>query len=122
MTSAGILVRTLACFALVFATWNPSGYNFLTWIRTPGATAAEIAVAATVLLALHILFLRITWLSLGADGITAMLAMLLAGAFTLWEFDIVDPWHGQTRDYLMLGSLALIMAVGVTWSLLKRRI
>ena len=27
MTSPGLIVRTLACFLLVFATWNPTGYS-----------------------------------------------------------------------------------------------
>ena len=70
MTTPGILVRLLTCFLVVFATWNPTGYSFLTWARTsPSASAPEIAAAGTLLLALHILFARIAWLSLGIDGV-----------------------------------------------------
>ena len=94
MTTPGILVRTLACFLLVFATWNPSGYSFVAWVRfSPWATVPEIAVAGILLLGLHILFLRIAWLSLGADGISAALTIILAGMLTLYEFDLIDPWR-----------------------------
>jgi hypothetical protein len=123
MTAAGILVRTLTCFLLVFATWNPTGYSYLSWARySPSATAPEIAAAGTVLLGLHILFVRIAWLSLGADGISGAVAILLAGVFTLAEFGLVDLWQGVAWTYLLLMGFSLVLAIGVTWSLLKRRI
>jgi hypothetical protein len=123
MTTPGILVRTLACFLLVFATWNPTGYSYLSWARhSPWATTPEIAAAGAMLLALHILFVRIAWLSLGADGISAALAIGLAGLLTLWEFDLVDLRQSAVWPYLLLMGFALLLAVGVTWSLLKRRI
>jgi hypothetical protein len=123
MTAAGVLVRTLACFALVFATWNPTGYSYVTWARySLQATAPEIAMAGATLLALHILFIRIAWLSLGPDGITGALAILFAGALTMWEFDLIDPWRGEARTYLLLLGFAMVLAIGMVWSLLKRRI
>jgi hypothetical protein len=123
MTTGGILVRTLICFLLVFATWNPTGYSFLTWARySPSATASEIAMAGTLLLGLHIVFMRIAWLSLGADGVSAALAVLIAGLLTLSEFGLVDLWQSQVWPYLLLAALSLVLALGVTWSLLKRRI
>jgi hypothetical protein len=123
MTTGGVLVRTLACFLLVFATWNPTGYSYLTWARySPWATIPEIAVAGTLLLGMHILFWRIAWLSLGADGVTAAVAILLAGVFTLSEFGLVDLWQGQVWTYLLLMGFSLLLALGVVWSLLKRRI
>ena len=123
MTTGGVLVRTLACFLLIFATWNPTGYSYLAWARySPWATIPEIAVAGALLLGLHILFWRIAWLSLGADGVTAAAAILLAGVFTLSEFGLVDLWQGQVWTYLLLMGLSLLLALGVVWSLLKRRI
>jgi hypothetical protein len=123
MTVPGIIVRTLACFLLVFATWNPTGYCFLTWARYyPFATAPEIAAVGMLLIGLHILFLRIAWLSLGVDGILGALAILLAGVFTLAEFGLLDLWRGLVWTYLLLSGFSLILAIGMTWSLLKRRI
>lgn len=123
MTTPGILVRTLTCFLLVFATWNPTGYSFLTWARhDPAAATAEIAAAGALLLALHILFLRIAWVALGADGIAASLAIILAGLLALHQFGVFDMWRSDVQTYLLLGTFALVLAIGMTWSLLKRRI
>jgi len=123
MTAAGVIVRTLACFALVFATWNPTGYSYLAWLRHGAeASVPEKAVVGAVLLALHILFVRIAWLSLGADGVTAALAVLIAGVFTLSEFDVIDLSQGAVWPYLLLTGFSLVLALGIVWSLLKRRI
>lgn len=123
MTTPGIIVRTLVCFLVVFATWNPTGYSFLAWARhSPWATWPEIAVLGALLLASHILFWRIAWLSLGADGVSAALAIMLAGVLTLHEFDLVDLWQGSVWPYLLLSAMSLLLAIGMCWSLLKRRI
>ena len=123
MTTPGIIVRILTCFLLVFATWNPTGYSFLNWARYyPTATAPEIAVAGTLLLALHILFARIAWLSLGADGVIAAVVIIFAGMLTLYQFDLIDPWQDAMLWYMALSMFALLLAIGMSWSLLKRRI
>lgn len=122
MTSLGILVRTLTCFALVFATWNPTGYSYLTWLRSGQGTAPELAVAGTVLLASHILFFRIAWLSLGIDGVVAALVVMVAGLLALAEFDVVNLWQASIWGYLLPSGLALILALGTVWSLVKRRV
>src|SRR5258706_10483441 len=79
ITLAGVVVRTLACFALVFAVWNPTGHSYLAWLWHGDGTAAAKAAAGSVLLALLLLFLRITWLSLGALGLALGLALLASG-------------------------------------------
>ena len=100
MTAAGVLVRTFACFALVFATWNPTGYSYLTWARySLDATAPEIAVAGAALLALHILFVRIAWLSLGPDGITGALAILLIQDYRYDEPPLFGRLVGGVREF-----------------------
>jgi len=120
-TTLGLLVRTLACFALVFATWNPSGYHSLAWLHGDARLAARALVAAG-LLTLHILFVRITWLSLGPAGIALALMILVSGIFALSELGAVDLASVITRDYLALMSISLLLATGLNWSLVKRRV
>ena len=123
MTTPGILVRVLTCFLLVFATWNPTGYSFVAWVRTSAtATAPEIAAAGTLLLALHIMFARIAWVALGFDGTWAALAIMFAGTLTLHELDVIDLWQGAAWQYVLLSMFAMLLAIGLCWSLLKRRI
>lgn len=123
MDTPGVLVRTLVCFFIVFATWNPSGYNFVSWaLHDPRATASEIVAAGTVLFGLYVFFGRIAWLSLGADGVTAAFGIVVAGILTLNEFHIINLWQRETFIYAVLSTIALIMTIGVAWSLFKRRI
>ena len=121
MTSAGFIVRVLACFAIVFASWNPSGYSFVTWAQGDAALAAKVLGGAT-LLTLHILFFRSAWLSLGPLGLVAALAVGVSSILALSELDLVDLRSGPARGYLTLTVLSVILAVGVSWSLMKRRI
>jgi hypothetical protein len=121
VTILGLLVRTLACFALVFATWNPSRYDYLAWIGGDAALPAKALVGATLLM-LHMLFARIAWLSLRLAGTAATLAILLTGIFALSELGVVDLASGTSRGYLGLASLALLLTTGMIWSLLKRRV
>jgi len=123
MDTLGVVVRTLVCFFIVFGTWNPTDYCFVWWaMHDPGATAPEIAAAGSTLFGLYVFFGRIAWLSLGPDGITAALGILIAGYLTLYEFNIIDIWQRETFIYMLLSTLAFILAIGLAWSLMKRRI
>ena len=121
MTTGGAIVRMLVCFMLVFATWNPTGVSYVDWITGP-ASLAEKALATAVLIALHLLFWRITWLSLGLLGLAFLLAMLTLGVFTLSELEVIDLGQRRTRSYMFLSVAAVTLAVGLLWSLMKRRV
>jgi len=121
MSTGGLIARLMACLALVFATWNPTGVNFLAWIDGPAPIALK-ASAAALLLLLHILFARITWLSLGGPGLLFLLTMLLTGVFTLSELGWIDLGRGRTWGYVFVTVSSLTLMAGVTWSLMKRRV
>jgi hypothetical protein len=121
MSSGGLAARLLACFALVFATWNPTGVSFYEWVGGSAPLALK-AVAAAVLILLHIMFARIAWLSLGGLGLGFLLAMLFLGVFTLSEFDLIDLGRGRTWGYVLVSVAALTLMTGVTWSVMKRRV
>ena len=121
MTVIALLGRVLACFALVFATSNPSGHDYLSWIHGDATLAAKALVGAGLSI-LYILFARIAWLSLGPVGLAATITILLSGIFALSELDAVNLASGTTRDYLGLMLMSLLLATGMTWSLIKRRV
>jgi hypothetical protein len=121
MTIIGLLVRTLACFALVFATWNPSRHDYLAWLGSDAGLPAK-ALAGAGLLMLYMLFARIAWLSLRLAGSAATMAILLTGIFALSELGVVDLASGSTLGYLGLASLALLLTTGMIWALFKRRV
>lgn len=122
MTIGGILARVTMCLALVFGTWNPSGYCYLDWVRSTGPLLAEKAAATGALVTLYLLFIRIAQSSLGRPGIAASVAVMLAGTFSLSELDLIDLHEPRTRTYLLLTYAALLLAIGMLWSLFKERL
>lgn len=118
----GFLLRLVAAVLLVFATYNPSGTSFAHWVRQGGAGPLPLKIlAGIVLLAGWVFCIRATHRSLGHAG------ALLAGAFfgvLVWLFvDLkgVDV-KGSAVTWIVLSCLAATLAVGLSFSLVKRRV
>jgi hypothetical protein len=119
----GFLLRLLAAFILVFSSYNPSGYSYYHWLsENIDSPTPIIALAGVLLLVGWTILLRATFRSLGPFG------LLLAAAFLgvlLWM--MIDwGWFGADNltavTYLVLVVLSGILAIGVSWSHIRRRI
>lgn len=115
-------IRFFLALVLVFATWNPTEYSYTHWLLTslPSITA-PLALAGVVLLIGWILFLNATLESLG------MLGVVLSAAFfgTLTWFFIDQGWlsaRNEIFSYVSLLLIAAILAVGMSWSIIWRRL
>ena len=119
----GFLLRLLAAFVLVFSTYNPSEYSYYHWIKNNVSDLTPvIALAGVLLLVGWTIFLRATFRSLGPFG------LLLAAAFVgvlLWmmiDWGWFDADNLKAVTYLSLVVLSGILAIGVSWSHIRRRI
>lgn len=118
----GILIRFLAALVLVFATWNPSGWSFVHWLLSslPNVSAG-LVFAGVVLVIGWFLFLHATVESLGLFGI--ILALAFFGTLTWLVFDLGWLSAGQeVLNYVVLVVAAAILAVGMAWSHIWRRL
>ena len=118
----GILIRFLAALILVFATWNPTGWSFVHWLMgtLPNVTAL-LVFAGVVLVIGWFLFLHATLESLGLLGI--ILALAFFGTLTWLVFDLGWLSTGQeVLSYVVLVVIAAILAVGMAWSHIWRRL
>ncbi len=122
MTIGGTLARVMMCLALVFGIWNPTGYCYLDWVRSAGPLLSEKAAATGALLTLLVLFIRIAHAALGRPGIGATVAVMVFGALSLDELDVIDLNQPRTRTYVLLTCAALLLATGMLWSLFKERV
>jgi hypothetical protein len=120
---SGFILRFLAAFVLVFASYNPSGYSYYHWVvEQIGSPTPWMALVGIVLLIGWAIFLRATMRSLGAFG------LLLAAAFMgvlLWmmiDWGWFDADSLRTVTYIILVVLCWILAIGVSWSHIRRRI
>lgn len=119
----GILTRTLSCFLLVFATWNPEGYSYFDWVVRDHTSllSAKVAVGA-FLSGCFLLYMRATWVSLGILGCAALASVVLSGYLSMRRLGLLDPNAPFWSGYIVLILLSLTLSVGICWSHMKRRI
>jgi len=115
------LWRLLFSALLVFLTYNPSGYSWVGWLTSEVPVVYKVA-GGIVLLIGWVMFLRATWNSLGPIG------TLLAGAFfgvIIWlliEWNILTLDDATVFQWVILVILTGVLAVGMSWSHVRRRI
>ncbi len=118
----GFLLRLLAAGLLVFATYNPAGYSYVHWVRQADGGPLPLKVLAGIFLAAGWLFcVRSTLRSLGHIG-----TALAAGFFGVLIWLFVDlqgsDVKGAAIAWFVLSCLAATLAVGLSFSLVKRRV
>ena len=119
----GFLLRLLVAVVLVFSNYNPSEYSYYHWVSNNISDFTPImALFGVLLLVGWTIFLRATLRSLGPFG------LLLAAAFMgvlLWmmiDWGWFDADNLKAVTYLILVVLSGILAIGVSWSHIRRRI
>lgn len=117
----GIFLRFLMALALVFTTWNPSGWSYAHWLMHdfPHVTA-PMAVTGVILVIGWFLYLHATLESLGFVGL--VLALALFGTLTWLVFDLgwLTP-DNEVLSYVILVVAAAILALGMAWAHVWRR-
>ncbi len=115
------LLRLLFAVLLVFLTYNPTEYSWVAWLQTD-VQPVYLAATGIVLLIGWVMYLRATWNSLGPIG------TLLAAAFfgiiiwllVEWQFFTLDD--GTVIQWLVLVVVSGVLAVGMSWSHVRRRL
>lgn len=115
------LLRLLFAMALVFLTYNPSGYS---WIGLFGKEVEMVYVAASgiVLLIGWIMFLRATWNSLGAVGMVLAAAFFAIFIWLLVHWELINLDNPTAITWVVLIVLSFVLAVGMSWSHVRRRV
>ena len=123
LTLSGFLLRLLAAAILVFSTYNPSGYSYYHWLSENISNLTPwIALVGILLVIGWTIFLRATARSLGVFGL--MLAAAFIGVL-LWIMIDWGWFHADSLKavtYIILAVLCWILAIGVSWSHIRRRI
>ena len=127
ITWSGVLVRLLASLVLVFLTWNAEGWSYYHWTIQPlldgaGNFSALKFLAGMLLIAGWVVFLQATRRSIGIMG--AILVAAIAGGviWLLISSGIVSANSGKGIARVVLIGVSLILAVGMSWSHMSRRI
>jgi Family of unknown function (DUF6524) len=130
ISPAGLLLRTLGSLVLVYATFNPTGHSYFHWVVAPligmgaptgGSSALKFLIGVLLVIG-WVVVLQATRRSIGLTG--AFLALALCGGliWLLIEQHVVSPSGSAAIAHIALVAIALVLAVGMSWSLLSRRL
>jgi len=120
--STGFIIRLCVALLLVFASYNPSGFSWFHWfIKTPDKLDPLLILSAIVLIILWAIYLRATVRSLGAIGTGLAVALFAAVIWVLVGYGFLSLTSTTLLQYIILVMLAAIMATGISWSHIRRR-
>jgi hypothetical protein len=119
---AGFMIRwTLALF-LVFSTYNPSGYSWYHWLAGAEQKLDPlIALTGLLLLIGWVIYVRATARSLGMLGTLLALALFGTIVWALLHYQLIALSNTSLLTYIVLVILSAVMATGISWSHIRRR-
>ena len=118
----GYLIRFVAALVLVFCTYNPSGWSWYHWfVHAERKLDPLLVLAAVVLVIGWVVFLRSTLRSLGEIGTFLALAFFAALTWVMIDFGWLSLDSPTVFTWVLLTMLAAIMATGMSWSHIRRR-
>ncbi|MCH2065924.1 DUF6524 family protein [Shimia sp.] len=117
----GLLLRWLIAFLLLAATYNPTDYNYVVWARANYVEELPLTVLLGLLLLIgYVIYLRATLRSIGAFGMTVVLAVLAAIAWVLHDYDMLSLDNGAVNIWLAILALSIVLGIGLGWSIVRR--
>jgi len=119
----GFFWRLVAAFALLVATFNPTEWNYVAWVRASFYDQMPLAVLMGLLLFVgYIIYLRATLRSIGGFGMFMVLAILAATVWVLYDYGLLSLRDTSQIVWLALVALALVLGIGLSWSHVRRRL
>lgn len=117
------LIRWGIALVLVFATFNPTQWSYFRWVMDVESGNWPLKLlAGVVLLILYVIFLRATWRSIGPIGLALAAAFFGALVWVFVDFGLLNVYEPTIMTYVLLFVLATILAIGLSWSHVRRRI
>lgn len=125
LTFTGFALRFVFALVLVLGTYNPSGFSFYHWVASVvnnGDNIPLVGISGILLAIGWVIYIRATIRSLGVIGVSLLVALF---AFLIWagiDMGMLNLDNPSAFAGILLVILALILAVGMSWSHIRRRI
>ena len=129
ITWQGVLIRFVVALALVFCTYNPHGWSYFDWVQSflnpvgeSNTSLPLLLLAGIVLIIVWTIYVRATMRSLGMFGL--ILAVAFFGVLLWLAIDFIPSLAEDTAVFIDLVLIVFsgILATGITWSHMRRRI
>ena len=122
-TPADLLGRWLFSVALVFGTYNPTAYSYISWVMGGEAEFGPVtAIVGIVLLIAWIVFLRATFLSLGWLGVILWGALFGCVIWLLVDWGLLSLDSTGAITWVVLLLISFTLAIGMSWSHIRRQL
>lgn len=119
----GFLARWVFALVLVLGTYNPSGFSYVTWLLDEETSFGPVVTIIGLLLLIGWIFcVKSTFDALGWLGVTLGAALFAALIWLLVDVGMISMESTGILTWLSLVVISLILAVGMAWSHVKRRI
>jgi hypothetical protein len=125
LTAIGFLWRLVAALVLVLLTYNPSGHSAYHWITSAISDSAfgplHLLLVALLLIGWVIYWIA-TWRALGTLGVSLAALVLGAIIWLLFDIGLLESQSVSAVTWISLICLALVLAIGVSWSHVWRKL
>ncbi len=116
------LIRFILALLLVFSTYNPAEYSWYHWLMNSVDKFDPLLVfAGVVLLIGWVIYIRATVRSLGEIGTFLAISFFAALTWVLIDRNVLSVENTTVLTYVVLTMLSAIMATGMSWSHIRRR-
>lgn len=119
----GFLIRWVAAFVLLAATFNPTGMSYVHWARESWSENTSIIVLAGLVLAVaFIVFALAVLRGIGVFGVFLIVAVLAAFVWVLVDMEWINLDNPGVVTWVVLIGASVVLAAGMYWGILWRRI
>lgn len=119
----GFLIRWGLAFLLLAISYNPTKWNYSTWVLENYSLNPAIALlVGLLLLAGYIIYLRATLRSIGLIGIGLVAAIVAAGVWVLIDEGLLTLASQSLKIWIVLIGLSFVLGIGLSWSHVRRAI
>ena len=119
----GFILRWVFAFLLVGLTYNPTSFNFISWVTANWSTQMPLSLPLGLLLFLgYIIYLSATLRSIGILGMVLVAAIIGALLWVLVSWGWLSLTSSGFTTWIGIFALSIVLAVGMTWSIIWRRI
>jgi hypothetical protein len=120
------LIRFIFALLLVMLSYNPSGFSLFHWAKQALfgdsiSITPPLAMLAVILAIGWTVFIRATLRSLGGLGLSLAVAFFAIIVWWLVDLGLLGLNNVSIMTYIILTLLAAILATGMSWSHIRRR-